>query len=428
MNNLVRPSPDIWYRLTTDPVSIYKYTRDFRYLHLTDAEKEWLVTSIREVPDDDDFRRKLRSALLYSRTLSDEQREEFFDNLLPWIHSNQIEIGWPMQRFLNHYHRVKKFEDKMYKKEFAKLDKELPSSRAERSRKVAFEKARLYERNYYRCMNAVADPSQVTKEGLKRANTVALGITFGGAGSALMTYALTNYDLEKDWDWWSEIAFVIVTSMAQGYINSKWILANPKLKLWSQRLPLVLAASAAEDVGITALWSQLLGSEPPGHEEVKRMLADENFQAKLKDFFAWIEQHDVFSAHMERMQRLFDFYQMPEGEALATDVNLKNFDPEALDLDGTLSLFVQALTDYEYEKSHGLLSLGNEDYDRYAFHRGMDLIYQPAFLIASQLMYNTMCVTGNPRLGVVKAIGLFMAINIAVDGLYFLARRGLINQ
>lgn len=411
LRSLPEVSPSIWHQLTDDPQLIYKYNRDFRYLDLTDAEKNWLVGQIKEIPDDDDFRRKLRSAILYARTLSGRQNLDFYAHLTPWVKSDQAEESAVMARFLRHYNRVIRFEQQIYDKELKKLAYEPPAVRIQRSRKVAFEKARLYERNYYRCMNAVADPSQVTAEGLRRANTVALGITFGGAASALVTYAATNYDLEKDKDWWTEIAFVIVTSMAMGYVNSKWILANPRLSLWTQRFPLVMAATAAQDVGVTALWNQLLGTEPPGHEEVKRLLADEKFQEKLAAFMEWLEGHPTFEEHFARMSEF-----------------LEGVDPDELDVERTLDLFVQALSDYDYESSRGRMSLGSEDYDRYAFHRGMDLIYQPAFIIASQLMYNSMCVNANPKVGMLKAIGLFMAINIATDGLYFVGRRGLINQ
>ena len=415
---------DVWFSLSSDKKVIAAYNRQFRHARLDQFEKDWLLSHMKELPDDDEFRRKLRSAIFYARTLSPKLKAQFYDHLAPWVQSGQEYSSVSMRRFLRHYDKVTKFEDKMFKLEMKKLARVPEADRKARSFKTAFEKTRIYEQRYYRCMNAVADPLQVSKEGLKRANTVALGITFGGAGSALVTYGATNYDKEKDAAWWSEIAFVITTSMAMGYVNSKWILANPKLKMWTQRFPLVMGAAALEDIAVTALWTELLGKEPPTHEEVKKLLADEKFQEQMEAFLAWLETQADFEAHVEKISALFQFYQN-EDDASET---LMSLDPEQLDHEQTMDHLVSALSDYEYEQNKGVLSLGSEDYDRYAFHRGIDLIYQPAFIVASTLMYGALCANPNPKVGLVKAISLFMAINLAADGLYFVSRRGLINQ
>ena len=439
MRGFLPEAQDVWFLLSSDPKVITAYNRQFRHARLDQFEKDWLLANIKELPDDDEFRRKLRSAIFYARTLSPQLKMEFYDHLAPWVQTGQKYNSSSMRRFLRHYARVTKFEKQMYEVEMRKLIHIPERDRIRRSSKTAFEKTRLYEQGYYRCMNAVADPKQVSKEGLKRANTVALGITFGGAGSALVTYGATNYDQEKDAAWWGEIAFVIVTSMAMGYVNSKWILANPKLSMWTQRFPLVMAASAVEDIGVTALWTELLGKEPPTHEEVKKLLADEKFQEQMQAFLLWLETQSDFEAQVDKISALFQFYQAEQTEQTeqteqaeqddsAAEETLLTFDPEQIDIEETMGHLVSALSEYEYEQKKGVLSLGSEDYDRYAFHRGIDLIYQPAFIIASSLMYGSLCANPNPKVGLVKAISIFMAINLAADGLYFVSRRGLINQ
>jgi uncharacterized protein YozE (UPF0346 family) len=432
LDELVRPMPTLWNELSENRVLISQYQREFRSITLSDPEIEWIRGMIKELPPEEIFRKKLRSGVLYARTLSTNQAPHFEKEFARWIKEDDGLPSLAMRKFLRHYRRVEKFEDKMYHMEFNKLGRLDSTSRQLRSRVVAHEKARLYERNYYRCMNAVADPTQVTKEGLKRANTVALGITFGGGASALITYGATNYDREMDFDWWAEIGFVVVTSMAMGYINSKWVIANPRLKMWSQRFPLLMAATAVEDIGVTALWTYLLGAEPRDHEEVKRLLADPKFQERLHLFKDWLENTVDFEKHLEQFSQIFELYAVHEDgeidENAPTGESILTFDPEDLDEEQTIALLIQALSDYEYHQNKGPLSLGSEDYDRYAFHRGIDLIYQSSFLIAGDLMYKTLCSTPNPKLAIMKSIGVFMAINLATDGLYFFSRRELINQ
>lgn len=432
LDELVKPSSDIWNQLSSDAQLVAKYKREFRSIILSDPEIDWIKSMLNDLPQDDGIRRKLRSGVMYARTLSSNQAPHFEKEFARWMKNENEFPSLTMRKFLRQYKRVEKFEEKMYALEFKKAHKYDPASRQVRSRAVAYEKARLYERNYYRCLNAVADPKQVTKEGLKRANTVALGITFGGGASALITYTATNYDKEKDFDWWAEIGFVVATSMAMGYVNSKWVIANPRLKMWSQRFPLLLAANAVEDVGVTALWGYLLGGEPPDHEEVKKIIADPAFQARLHEFKNWLESSVDFKKYYDQFNQLFETYSIDdEGTVVLDDQQediLSTLDPEELNEEETIALLIQALSDYEYDQNKGPLTLGNEDYDRYAFHRGIDLIYQSSFLVAGDLMYKTLCSTPNPKMAIVKAIGVFMAINLATDGLYFYSRRELINQ
>jgi hypothetical protein len=432
LDELVRVTPPIWDQLSSDARLASLYKREFRSILLSDPEIEWIRSMFNELPSEESTRRKLRSGILYARTLSTNQAPYFEREFSRWMKNENEFPSLAMRKFLRHYKRVEKFEEKMYSLEYKRLNRHDVSARQVRSRAVALEKARLYERNYYRCMNAVADPKQVTKEGLKRANTVALGITFGGGASALITYGATNYDREMDFDWWAEIGFVVATSMAMGYVNSKWVIANPRLKMWSQRFPLLLAANAVEDVGVTALWSYLLGGEPPDHEEVKRIIADPVFQERLHEFKSWLENSVDFQKHFDHFNQLFAAYSIDANGEYSDDPipgeDLSSVDPEELDEEETIALLIQALSDYEYHQNKGPLTLGSEDYDRYAFHRGIDLLYQSSFLIAGDLMYKTLCSTPNPKVAIVKAIGVFMAINLATDGLYFFSRRELINQ
>ncbi|PIR34957.1 MAG: hypothetical protein COV37_11895 [Bdellovibrio sp. CG11_big_fil_rev_8_21_14_0_20_39_38] len=428
--NLLAPDRDFWRRLTADEKSAWQYTRGFRTITVSDEEERWLFENFMDIEYERESLAKIRSAVLFSRTLSPKQKATFLKEFPLFMNGELENLSLPTKRFSRHIRKVKKFEDKMYSFEETKAKNKLSEGRIERMRKTAHEKARIYEKNYFKCVNAVADPKHVTPEGIKRANTVALAITFGGAASAMLTYSITNWDLPKDGRWWGEIAFVIVTSMAMGYVNAKWILANPKLNLWTQRFPLVMGVSAVEDVGVTALWQEVLGTEPPTDEEIKKVMEDPAFQKKMNEMMIVMEEKGLFQKHAAAFQKMMDVYQVKSEDELVklSGTGLMSLDPELIDDEKTRDLFLEALAELEYKEKKGPVSIGSEEYDRYGYHRAIDFVYQPAFLMASGLMYETMCSTPNPKLAVIKAVSLFLAINVAADALYFVGRRELINQ
>lgn len=428
--HILAPDRSLWSELTADSKSAWHYTRGFRTISITDEEEKWLKENWSELEYNREELSKIRSAILFSRTLSPKQKPLFMRDFPLWMKGNEEVNELPLRRFKRHLKKVKKFEDKMYAFEEGKARYKKSEAGVERARRVAHEKARIYERNYFRCMNAVADPKHVTPEGLKRANTVALAITFGGAASALLTYSVTNWDLPKDGRWWGEIAFVIVTSMAMGYVNAKWILSNPRLNLWTQRFPLVMGASAIEDAGVTALWTEVLGTEPPTDEEIKKVMSDPKFQEQMASLLEVMERENLFEKHAAAFEKMTKVYNVENQEGLMTlsKSGAMSIDPELINDEATRDLFLEALSQYEYEQKKGPVSLGDEDYDRYGYHRAIDLVYQPAFLIAQALMYEKLCSVANPKMAVIKAVSLFMAINIAADALYFVGRRELINQ
>ncbi|GAB4024458.1 MAG: hypothetical protein Fur0010_27750 [Bdellovibrio sp.] len=430
MMQILAPARNFWVDLTSDSRSAWQYTRGFRTISLTTEEEAWLKENWSELEYNREQLSKIRSAILFSRTLSPKQKPVFLKTFPQWMHGDEEVQSLPLKRFQKHLKKIKKFEDKMYSFEETKVKKKLSDDRVERMRRTAHEKARIYERNYFRCMNAVADPKHVTADGLKRANTVALAITFGGAASAMLTYSVTNWDLPKDGRWWGEIAFVILTSMAMGYVNAKWILSNPRLNLWTQRFPLVMGVSAVEDIGVTALWTELLGTEPPTEEEVKKVMSDPKFQEQMSMLLEVMEREKLFEKHAAAFEKMTKVYNVENQEGLMTLARsgAMSVDPELINDELTRDLFIEAMSEAEYDQKKGPISTGDEDYDRYAYHRAIDFVYQPAFLIAQTLMYEKLCSVPNPQMAVIKAISLFIAINVAADALYFVGRRELINQ
>ncbi len=411
----------IWSLFFRNFDDIKDFSNHFSGIRISEEEVSTLIKYIPDFPKDDEGIELLRRATLYSRILKDEKKHSEFWSALAHYREDPTKTPKELKEFLR--------EDKYLTRYEKKLNSQYKNKPLAKKEDVIKRKIKIYERNYYQCLKGATDPSLLTKRVMQQSNRVAIAVTIGGMGSALVTYAATNYDLPKDKKWWFEIFFVIVTSMAMSYVNAKFILANPKLKPWSQRLPLVLGASAVEDIGVTALYKYLVG-EPD--EDIKHKLAtlenDPEFKATLAKALEYIERDSLYQKYEERAKK-FISQVSPEGDLKKmSEVELASVNWDQVDPDLTQELFLEALTDYEYSEAKGPLSLGEESYDRYAFHRLIDLIYQPSFLVAAMIMHKQLCRATNPKMGMVTAITTFMAINMATDALYFFSRRSLINQ
>jgi hypothetical protein len=432
VERIIAPSRVFWDEFGLGPAQLLRYKRAFKETALTHTEREWVRSLTQTLPEDDELAKELRSSILFARSLPDSQRPKFLDDFRKyWPSHPKLKESLAFKKFKRHQKRVLAYEKKIENKEFKNLTKRNASDAKERAHQVALYKSRLYEKNYFQCMNAVSDPKSVSAAGLKNANKVAWAITVGGAASALVTYGATNHDLPKDERWWSEIAYVIVTSMAMSYVNAKFILANPKLKMWSQRLPLVIGAGAVEDIGVTALWSVLIGEEDPSWEKIEQLQKDPKFQEYLKEMLVIIEKERLYEKHQAGALSFLTSVETDK-EGVMTGAFSK-IDPASVDMNSiddtaTRELFLEAYSELEYLQGEGRMKLGGPTEDRYTYNRLIDFIYQPSFLLASALMYQQLCSAANPKMGMFTAISTFMAINIATDALYFYGRREMIDQ
>lgn len=411
----------VWAKFFRNYEDIKEFARHFSGIRISEDEVSTLIRYIPELPRSDEEIEILRRAILYSRLLKKESKYDEFWSSLPIYKEARTKQPKVLREFLREEKYLARYEKDLIKRDKGKFHPH--------NSEVIKRKIKIYERNYYQCLKGATDPSLLSKKVLQQSNRVAIAVTLGGMGSALVTYAATNYDLPKDKKWWFEIFFVIVTSMAMSYVNAKFILANPKLKPWSQRLPLVLGASAVEDVGVTALYKYLVG-EPD--QDIKQKLvaleSDAEFKETLTRALEFIQKDSLYQKY-EKASRQFLQKVSPGGEATKlSEVDLSRVNWDEVDAELTQELFLEALGDYEYASRKGPLSLGDEAYDRYAFHRLIDLIYQPSFLIAAMIMHRQLCRATNPKVGMLTAITTFMAINMATDALYFFSRRGLISQ
>ncbi len=418
---LLSRDAQVWTKFFRNYDEIKEFASHFSGIRISEEEVETLIRSIANFPGADEEIEFLRRAVLYSRLLKDKAKYEEFWSALGSYQEKHTKKPKVLRDFLREEKYLARYENK--------LNRRYQDQAPVHGKEVIKRKIKIYERNYYQCLKGATDPSLLSKRVLQQSNRVAIAVTVGGMGSALVTYAATNYDLPKDKKWWFEIFFVIVTSMAMSYVNAKFILANPKLKPWSQRLPLVLGASAVEDIGVTALYKYLIGE--PDEDLKKKLLAlesDAEFKETLTKALEFIQRDSLYQKY-EKASRDFLQHVSPTGEVTKlSDVNLGEVKWEEVDAELTQELFLEALTEYEYAGNKGPLSLGDEAYDRYAFHRLIDLIYQPSFLIAAMIMHKQLCRATNPKVGMLTAITTFMAINMATDALYFFSRRGLINQ
>lgn len=420
-NCLLSPTYHAWKTELGESDKARLYAAQFDGTKIKTSEIGVISRYLSPLPDDLQEIAKLRRALLLSRTIKDDSAKNDF-----WLAYSQFDST---EKIKNKHLKVFVKEEKFLKKYESRLSKQIAAKKYPNRDAVLHAKMRIFERNYYQCLQGATDPSLLTKTVIEQSNRVAIAVTIGGMGSAMVTYAATNYDLPKDKKWWFEIFYVIVTSMAMSYVNAKFILANPKLKPWSQRLPLVLGASAVEDIGVTALYAYLVG-DPNADvaEKLEQLEHDPEFKETLKAALEYISKDELYHKYEDAAKRFLTKAAPGKENIKLSEVELSEVNWSDVDADLTRELFVEALTDYEYEQQKGPLNLGDEAYDRYAFHRLIDLIYQPSFLIAAIIMHKQLCRAINPKVGMLTAITTFMAINMASDALYFFSRRGLINQ
>src|SRR5690606_26790101 len=108
---------------------------------------------------------------------------------------------------------------------------------------------------------------------------------------------------------------------------------------------------------------------------------------------------------------------------------IQNLDPATLDIELGQDMFLEALAEQEYEQNMGPLSLGmGVSSDRYAFHRMLDIVYVPINIQLGLIMNHQICMSADPKVGMLKAVTTFMLGKMVMDSFYFWSRRQSIGQ
>lgn len=410
------------------------YVSMFKDLQLKAGEAQDLIDLLDELPREAKQRHLLQSAILYSRTLPGDQKAIFRERL-PFILSDRFQesLDPEIRAFRRHYTKLSRYREQVERKELSRLQRSDEARTVEpeflRTKAVdrSFKQTAAYERLYYACRNTVKTPDNPASE----TKMLTWAITAGGVGSTMATYSVVNWDKEKDANWYKELVFVIGMSLVLNYINGRYILANPSLSPWTQRLPLTMGVVAAQDIGTTALYGLLFST---GDDELLRRLEEiertGEFDQFKRELLEVIEQNQLFDKHREATEALFARIRPEDPGNLAplTEAEIEDLRFEDINVDESIHLFLDALAQYEYEQNKGPLSLGSKTYDRYAFHRMLDLGFMPLSILSSLIMYKQICMAPNPKVGMAKAVATFMGAKLFMDALYFYSRRHVIGQ
>lgn len=409
------------------------YRQSFQDMALDPQEALDLTRHLESLPFDTVLRHRLISSLLYARTLEGNQPIVFRERLSLILTDYFFESSDPLVvQFRKHSSKIHNYRKKIEAREYERLrrDRRTPANRAlVRARDRSFKQTAAYERLYYACRNTVKTPDNPASE----TRMLTWAITAGGVGSTMTTYSIVNWDKEKDADWYKELFFVIGMSLVLNYVNGRFILANPALSPWRQRLPLTMGVVAAQDIGVTALYGLIFSK---GDDELLARLQEiedsGEFDELKRELIEIIEANDLFEKHRDATLALFSKLDIDEnGDQTTrplTPEEWESFSFDDLNTEATLELLLQAYAQFEYEQEKGPLNLGSKTYDRYAFHRMLDFGFMPASILSSLIMYKQICMATNPKVGITKAILTFMATKLLLDTIYFASRRHVIGQ
>ncbi len=410
-------------------------TEKYRYLiresELDAVEASLIKQILPELPTDEKKGERLFSFVQFARSRGDE-REKILREL-PVVLSPEYKIS--KSRWIKNFRKIEnKVTRYIDKREIAHLN-QLSKTTHDQSRakwgafKAAYEEGKIYRSLSLKCSNKSI--STTTPE---QAKLLTRAFTAGSVGSAVATYSFINWDREKDGRWYGELGWTLFWASLFGHINGKYVFANPKLKPWLHRLPLTFAVAASEDALISAayapVFNALFGEKSEEKlQKLEDLKNDPQAQKILSELYEIMEEKKLFEKYEKEMLALFSKTDQEGNRVPMSLEEIQNIDPSELDIEAGQDMFLEAMAEQEYQNSMGPLSLGHgASTDRYAFHRMLDVAYVPINIQLGLMMNHQICMSADPKIGMLKAVSTFMAGKMLMDTFYFWSRRQAIGQ
>lgn len=415
-----------------DPEARELYRDIFHDIFLLPDEKEILMAFNFKFPNDDQIAWRLKSFLLYSRTMFPEKKAEFLPEVAKVFDNERYSLdeGKEFAKFRRHNERNVRRRKSYQDREFRRLRRNhIPAEEAiVTARRYAYDRQMPYERLYYACRNQVKTVDNPKSE----AKMLTYAITVGGVLSAASTYTFVNWDKEKDKKWWTDIGNTIVWSLIINFGAGK-ILSNPAWGPVKKLLAGIAAQYGFDAVVSTSYWYFSSETDEEKLAKLQEIQNSEDFQEIKTEMFRLMEEQGMMEKYQQEMKNLVvkvrgDGVSGPMSTEPLTEEEISQLSMDEMDHESTRLLFIEALSAYEYEQKGVVFGgTGNPYHDRYVFHRALDFIYQPAFLVASMVMYKQICLNPNPKMGMLQAVGTFMATKLALDTAYFFNRDCLLE-
>lgn len=288
--------------------------------------------------------------------------------------------------------------------------------------------AEIFEKLYYQCKTQIktniGNESTVQAQAKKLTFALTAGAVFATVGS----YSLANWKYEKDEKWFKELAFSTAITTVFTYLGGKHVLANDKLNNWTQKAPLNFLFKALGDVGISAVYGMFFNlSEEEANKKIEAIKSDPQAIEKMNELLEIAKNEGIYEKHAKAVERLF--INKKTGKAFSEKSFPQDITIDDVDLEASREFLMESIATKEYLDNKGMLSTGSVETDRFAYHRIGDFLFVPSSIALSLLMKNQICMLSeHPKKAFAIAVLTYTIANIALDYVYFLGKKQLINQ
>ncbi len=410
---------------------IEKYRYLIRESEVDGVEASLIKQVLPELPTDEKKGERLFSYVQFARSRGDE-REKILKEL-PEVLSPEYKVS--KNRWVKNFRKLeKKITNYIDKREIAHYNQLSKTTSDETRAKWGAFKAAYEEGKIYRSLSLKCSNKSISTTTPEQAKLLTRAFTMGSVGSAVATYSFINWDREKDGRWYGELGWTLFWASLFGHINGKYIFSNPNLKPWLHRLPLTFAVAASEDALISAaygpVFNTLFGEKSEEKlKEIEAMKDDPGAAKILSELYQIMDKEGLFEKYEKEMLALFSKKDEQGNTVAMTLEEIQNIDPAELDIEAGQEMFLEAMAQQEYQQSMGPLSLGySSATDRYTFHRMLDVLYVPINIQLGLVMNHQICMSADPKVGMLKAVSTFMAGKMMMDAFYFWSRRQAIGQ
>lgn len=281
-----------------------------------------------------------------------------------------------------------------------------------------------YESLYYGCSaRTMTSQHAVAQQSYMKFTT---GI---GLAATATTYSVANWEKEKNGEWYGRLLHELTYSLVSNFIASKFTI-DPKdsqaVKSFKNYL-INRGISTIDIVTYQNLWGE---NSRSGKNKLEAILKSPDFQVKIDKIMKDLESQwnrALYKNLMEFKGEIGLDY-VPEG--LPKDVNWKSLSKEELKRKDVQDILIAAATASIYEDKKGaIIQTGISGVDRFAYNSVFGFVMIPGGMLKQYLIYNTLCMgQDNPKLAIVKALGIYTTYNLISSQLYFEMRNFFINQ
>ncbi|MFZ4714450.1 MAG: hypothetical protein ACOYL6_12080 [Bacteriovoracaceae bacterium] len=359
----------------------------------------------------------LESYLHYLRGKTPEVQQKLLEQM-SGLNKSDSQIGPELKSFNQTMKKIKNYEERSLKEALKEADKRFPekslSERVEFAKTKAREKRRIYEHLNNGCKNKGPNPEN--KMAAKKFAKFKLLIVTTNSTAA---YTYFNWDKDKNLEWFSKLGYELGVSMIMSWVNSK-IITNPNAT-YLQKVLANYGTYSISDIFSSLAYSKLFGnSNKKLDEELEKLKKDPDFEKKIKELHAFLEEQKVDQNFIEHFNHNF------------TNVNLdpEKITPKDLDTPEMKEALLEVISDKMYEENAGkLLQTGSMAMDRYSFARLFSAYSVPKGIAISLWIYHILCMSSlNPQAAYLKATLIFMTDSMISNAIYYKLRRDGINQ